>query len=73
MNRMDFDIVGHKKFVAQYMDTNTRNFVFQTSAIQIYPLSIASSLIRLPTPLFRAEYNFLLLFLNDGGKQQVDN
>ena len=70
---MDFDIVGHKKFVAQYMDTNTRNFVFQTSAIQIYPLSIASSLIRLPTPLFRAEYNFLLLFLNGGGKQQVDN
>jgi AraC-like DNA-binding protein len=48
-------------------------FIFQASAIQIYPLSIAPSLIKPPTPLFRAEYNFLLLFLEGGGEQQVDN
>ncbi len=69
----NFDIVNFEEFVARYMDTNTESFVFQKSAIQIYPLSVATSLIKPPTPLFRAEYNFLLLFRDGGGKQQVDN
>lgn len=73
MNYKNFDIVNHERFVAQYMDTTAEAFVFQTSQIQIYPLSIASSFIKLPTPLFRADYNFLLVFLKGGGKQQVDN
>lgn len=73
MSYKNFDIITHEKFVAHHMDTNTEVFVFQESAIQIYPLSIAPSFIKPPTPLFRAEYNFLLLFLSGGGKQQVDN
>lgn len=67
------DIVTHERFVAQYMDAIAEVSVFQASEIQIYPLSIASSRIKLPTPLFRAEYSFLLLFSEGGGKQQVDN
>lgn len=73
MSYKNFDIVNFDRFVDQYMDTTNETFVFQASAIQIYPLSIAPSLIKPPTPLFRATYNFLLLFLNGGGKQQVDN
>lgn len=73
MSDKNFDTVTFERFVARYMDTNTEAFVFGAGAIQIYPLSIASSLIKPPTPLFRARYNFLLLFLDGGGKQQVDN
>jgi AraC-like DNA-binding protein len=73
MGDKNFDIVNFDRFVAQYMDTSMEAFVFQASAIQIYPLSIAPALIKPPTPLFRAEYNFLLLFLEGGGEQQVDN
>ena len=73
MSHKNFEIVNFEEFVAQYMDTNTEPFVFQRSAIQLYPLSVATSLIKPPTPLFRAEYNFILLFRDGGGKQQVDN
>lgn len=73
MSLRNFDLVNFEEFVAQYMDTTAEPFVFQASAIQIYPLSIALSFIKPPTPLFRAEYNFLLLFLDGGGEQQVDN
>jgi AraC-like DNA-binding protein/mannose-6-phosphate isomerase-like protein (cupin superfamily) len=73
MSDKNFDIVTFDNFVARYMDTSTKAFVFQAGAIQIYPLSIAPSLIKPPTPLFRAEYNFLLLFLEGGGKQQINN
>ncbi len=69
----NFDIVNFEGFVDQYMGTDTEPFVFQLGAIQVYPLSMATSFIRAPTPLFRARYNFLLLFLNGGGEQQIDN
>ena len=70
---MNFNKVNFAGFVTQYMQANAETLVFQSSPVQIYPLSIAPSLIKTPTPLFRAEYNFLLLFLNGGGEQQVDN
>jgi len=73
MSNKDFDIVNFKSFVAQYTRSNADSFAFQSNTIQIYPLSIASSLIATPTPLFRAAYNFLLLFSDGGGKQQIDN
>lgn len=69
----NFNIVNFEGFVDQYMRTDTQSFKFQLGNVQIYPLSIASSSIKTPTPLFRAEYNFLLLFLRGGGQQQVDN
>ncbi len=55
------------------MDPPADAFPFQTRAVQIYPLSIAEAFIKPPTPLFKAEYSFLLLFLAGGGQQQVDN
>jgi AraC-like DNA-binding protein len=73
MSDKNFDTVTFERFVAQYMDTNAGAFAFGGGAIQIYPLSIASSLIKPPTALFRARYNFLLLFEDGGGRQQVDN
>ena len=48
-------------------------FAFKQSPIQIYPLSIAFSFIKALGPLFKTDYNFLLLFIDGGGKQQVDN
>jgi AraC-like DNA-binding protein len=73
MNHKNYDVVTFERFVARYMDTGTEAFVFQTRAIQIYPLSVAEAFIKPPTPLFKAEYSFLLLFSVGGGQQQVDN
>ncbi|MBO0931993.1 helix-turn-helix domain-containing protein [Fibrella aquatilis] len=73
MSNKHIDTVNHDKFVAQYTDAISESYNFKSSAIQIYPLSIASSFIKLPSPLFRTNYNFLLLFLSGGGRQQVDS
>ncbi len=73
MSHKNFNSVNFEKFVVQYMDATVKAFDFQASGIQIYPLSIGSSLIKPPTPLFRATYNFLLLFSSGGGAQQIDN
>lgn len=67
------ELVSFDGFVNQYMASRPEAFGLRAGAIQVYPLSIAPSLIKPPTPLFRAEYNFLLLFMAGGGKQQVDN
>ena len=54
------------------MGNHSQPFTFSKTLIQLYPLNIASTFIKVPTPLFRADYNFLLLFLKGGGEQQVD-
>ena len=69
---MNSNIVNFEDFVAQYMGNSTEPFEFKQDQIQIYPLNIASSFIKAPIPLFRADYNFFLLFLEGGGEQQVD-
>ncbi len=73
MHQKKIDIVNFEGFVDQFMGNTTQPFTFKQSPIQIYPLSIAFSFIKAPGPLFRTDYNFLLLFINGGGEQQVDN
>ncbi len=73
MSNKNFDIVNFERFVAQFMGNSAQPFVYKQSPIQLYPLSIAFSFIKTPIPLFRADYNFLLLFSDGGGEQQVDN
>jgi AraC-like DNA-binding protein len=73
MSNQHDDIVNFDRFVTQFMGANSDKFGFRAGAIQIYPLSIASSSIVTPSPLFRADYNFLLLLSEGGGKQQIDN
>ena len=72
MSKNNPDIVNFESFVAQFMGNHSQPFTFSKSLIQLYPLNIASTFIKVPTPLFRADYNFLLLFLEGGGEQQVD-
>lgn len=72
MSHMNFNIVNFERFVAQFMGNDGQPFTYKHNQIQLYPLSIASSFIKAPIPLFRADYNFLLLFLDGGGEQQVD-
>ena len=69
---MNSNIVNFEGFVAQYMGNNAEPSEFKQDQIQMYPLNIASSFIKAPIPLFRADYNFFLLFLEGGGEQQVD-
>ena len=69
---MNSNVLNFGSFVTQFMGNNAQPFIYGQSQIQLYPLSIASSYIKPPIPLFRANYNFLLLFSNGGGKQQVD-
>lgn len=73
MRKKEFDIVNFKGFVDQFMRNKDESFAFRQAPIQLYPLSIAFSFLKPPTPLFRTDYNFLLLFLEGGGEQQVDN
>lgn len=73
MSHKNVDIVNFEGFVSEYMVNPTQSFEYNQSPIQVYPLSAALSFIKPPTPLFRTNYNFLLLFLNGGGEQQVDN
>ncbi len=69
----DFDFVSYEQFVKQYMTLSDDSLLAQNSLLQIHPLSTTASLVKVPTPLFRAEYNFLLFFSNGGAVQQVDN
>ena len=72
MSKNNPDIVNFESFVTQFMGNHSQPFTFSKTLIQLYPLNIASTFIKVPTPLFRADYNFLLLFLKGGGEQQVD-
>lgn len=67
------NIVSINEFASRFMANQDEPFVYTQNPIQIYPLSIATSFIKAPVPLFRTQYNFLLVFTNGGGKQQVDN
>jgi AraC-like DNA-binding protein len=73
MHHKKFDVVNFERFVSQFMGATTQSFEYKQTPIQVYPLSIALSFIKPPIPLFRTDYNFLLLFLDGGGEQQVDN
>ncbi|AYA38852.1 AraC family transcriptional regulator [Hymenobacter oligotrophus] len=70
MSSKNAAVVSFEGFAAQYMAAGTEP---QQGAIRVYPLAMAPALIQPPTPLFRAEYNFLLLIQAGGGQQQVDN
>ena len=69
---MNYNVLNFGSFVKQFMGNNAQPFIYGQSQVQLYPLNIASSYIKPPIPLFRANYNFLLLFSNGGGEQQVD-
>ena len=69
---MNPNVLNFGSFVTQFMGNNAQPFIYEQSHVQIYPLNIANTYIKPPVPLFRADYNFLLLFSNGGGKQQVD-
>lgn len=73
MHRKNYEVVTLQGFVDRYLDSPPDAFTFQQSAIQVYPLSLAVARMQPPTPLFKAEYSFLLLFRTGGGQQQVDN
>lgn len=61
-------------FVSKLMNNDIEEFPdSEDGPVKIYPLSIAQSYIKPPTPLFRVDYSFLLLFLDGGGEQQIDN
>lgn len=67
------ETINFQRFVSKFMDNDEKRIEFVQAPIQIYPLSIAFSYIKVPVPLFRTDHNFLLLFEDGGGEQQVDN
>lgn len=73
MNPESNSIATQEQFVARHMGAEPDNVAWQPDKIQVYPLSIAAARLRTPTPLFRAEYSFLLLLLAGGGRQQIDS
>lgn len=73
VKKKDYDIVDFDDFVSLFMREKDDSFKYIKRPIQVYPLSIATKYIQTPIPLFRAKYNFILLFQEGGGMQQVDN
>lgn len=69
----DFDLVNYEKFVKQYMKFSEDSSLEMKSSLQIIPLASSASLVKFPTPIFRADNNFFLIFSEGGAKQQVDN
>lgn len=70
MPETDPKILSLQKFSALFMGNNER--YSKADPIQVFPLEAAPNNIRVPTPTFRANYNFLLVFRSGGGIQQVD-
>lgn len=72
--KSNFDLVNYEKFITQYTNLNDNPFIAQKkNLIQIHPLSTTAPLIKVPTPLFRTEYNFFLFFSQGEVRQQVNN
>ncbi len=70
---MNANVLNFGSFVTQFMANHAKPLVYQPGQVQVYALSIACAYIKAPVPLFRADYSFLLLFSNGGGRQQVDH
>lgn len=73
MERADNKILDFEKFISTFMINGGKSFEYRRAKVQVYPLSIAQSRIDPPTPLVRATYSFILLFVKGGGRQQIDN
>lgn len=67
------EILNFQSFITKYMQEAEDDLKFKLNQIQIYPLALAKKYINPPTNLFRAEYSFILFFINGGGLQQIDN
>lgn len=73
MKKQSGDFLDFDRFVSLYMRDKDDSFRKSNKPIQVYPLSMAAKYITVPTPLFRAQFNFLLLFEAGGGAQQIDS
>ena len=54
-----------KSFKEIYYETLDKSLHWQNTPIQLYPLSQLSTFLKIPTPLVKVDYNFLL-FINKG-------
>lgn len=59
-------------FRGQFMSEMSTDFAVLKTAIQIHDIAKTSSFIRVPTPLHRPEYNFIVHITKGSAKQQVD-
>lgn len=73
MKKEEIEALDFKNFVSLFMQRDDKQFLFNNSPIQIYPLHYANTFIRTPSPLFKMDYTVLLIFTAGGGAQQIDN
>ncbi|ALL06199.1 AraC family transcriptional regulator [Pedobacter sp. PACM 27299] len=59
-------------FRGQFMSEMSTDFAVLKTAIQIHDIAKTSSFIKVPTPLHRPEYNFIVHITKGSAKQQVD-
>ncbi len=59
-------------FRGQYMSEMSTDFAVLKTAIQIHDIGKTSGFIKVPTPLHRPEYNFIVHITKGSAKQQVD-
>lgn len=59
-------------FRGQYMSEMSADFTVLRTPVQVHDIRKTSGFIKLPTPLHRPEYNFIVHITRGNGKQQVD-
>ncbi|WP_316839265.1 helix-turn-helix transcriptional regulator [Pedobacter gandavensis] len=59
-------------FRGQFMSEMSTDFAVLKTAVQIHDIAKTSSFIKVPTPLHRPEYNFIVHITKGSAKQQVD-
>lgn len=65
------DNTTYSLFIERYMKKLPLEFKWQKTPVQIYPLEFLSQYLELPTPLIRADYNFLILLNSGKYNQQI--
>ncbi|MCC9074451.1 AraC family transcriptional regulator [Flavobacterium sp. F-65] len=72
MNK-DIKIVSSEDFPSQFMTEASLDFDFLKTSIQIYDLNATTEYIKIPTPLYRPNYNSIVHITKGSVKQQIDN
>lgn len=65
------DNTTYSLFIERYMIKLPLDFKWQKTPVQIYSLEFLSQYLKLPTPLLRADYNFLVILNSGKYNQQI--
>lgn len=63
--------INYNHFITKYIQDIPGEFRWQTTPLQIYPLNFISNHLKLPTPLLKADYHFIVFIYEGNFLQQI--